>query len=153
MPYFALKTNLLEKPLVINSSTPLCIPLGTSADEICFIGNVSMPKGFPIGGVFGEEAATLTLVYEDGEKQTLPLRNGKEICTAAGWYGPSRINPVATGAQRAIRFINDMDREHYVANLFRIPTSKKSNLKCITVDGVSEGYHLLLYGISFKEVN
>ena len=146
-----LKVNLLKKPLVINSDNPVNIPLDKAADEICFIGNVSMPKGFPIGGTFGEEAATLTLNYKDGEKQSVRLRNGQEICTAAGWYGPSRINPTASNAERALKFINDMDREHYVANLFRIQTSKRAELADITIDNVRDGYQLLLYGVSIKE--
>ncbi|MBQ9070134.1 MAG: hypothetical protein IJY23_02125 [Clostridia bacterium] len=144
-----LKVELLEKPLVINSKTPLVIPVKKIADEICFIGNVSMPKGFPIDAPYGEVAATLTITYQGDESESIPLRNGKEITTAAGWYGPSRINPVASNAERALTVINDMDREHYVVNLFRIKT-KNAEISNITIGSVSEGYHLLLYGISLK---
>lgn len=148
----ALPVDLLQKPIVINANAPFELNVGREVDGICFIGNVSMPKGFPIDGKFGELAATVTLTYADGDTVEIPLRNGQEITTAAGWYGPSRINPVASNAPRALKIINDMDREHYVANLFRVNAKKDTVLEKVTVSGVAEGYQLLLYGISIKEI-
>ena len=146
-----LPVDLLIKPIVINADTPFELPVNRQTSEVCLVGNVSMPKGFPIGGEFGETAATLTLTYSNGEVTEMPLRNGKEITTAAGWYGPSRINPVASGAPRALRIINDMDREHYVANLFRIKTNSGATLESVAIKNVGEGYQLLLYGITVAE--
>ena len=147
----ALPVDLLIKPIVINASTPFELAVNRAVGEVCLVGNVSMPKGFPIGGEFGETAATLVLTYSDGETTEIPLRNGQEITTAAGWYGPSRINPVASGAPRALRIINDMDREHYVANLFRVKTSDSATLESVSIKNVGEGYQLLLYGVTVAE--
>ncbi|MBE6693150.1 MAG: hypothetical protein E7589_00080 [Ruminococcaceae bacterium] len=147
----ALPVDLLQKPIVININAPFELEIGKAVDGLCLIGNVSMPCGFPIGGKFGELAATLTLSYADGSQVDIPLRNGQEITTAAGWYGPSRINPVASGAPRALKIINDMDREHYVANLFRVDANSNVALNKITVSTAADTYQLLLYGVTVKE--
>ena len=108
----------------------------------------SMPKGYPIDGVFGEKMGEITVTYEDGEAEVIPLRNGYEITTTCAWYGPSRINPVASEAPRAIKFINDMDREHFVANLYSLKVNSSKKVKKITLRVTAEGYDLLVYGVT-----
>lgn len=144
----SLPVDLSSKPFVIRKDSPLMLDIGKKADEIFIIGNSSMPKGFPIGGEYGEDVAILEVTYTDGATQAVVLQNGREITTAAGWYGPSRINPVASHAPRAIRFINDMDREHYVTNLFSVTTDPDKTVDKLCVRVVAEGYDILTYGVT-----
>ena len=76
-----------------------------------------------------------------------PLRNGHEITTAAGWFGPSRIRPVAPNAPCVLRFINDPDRERYVAHLLRLPLETGREL-CGLEIRAGDGYALLYYGVT-----
>ena len=75
------------------------------------------------------------------------LRNGHEITTAAGWFGPSRIRPVASNAPCVLRFINDPDRERYVAHLLRLPLETGREL-CGLEIRAGDGYALLYYGVT-----
>ncbi len=144
----SLPVELLRQPIVLNHDTPAELTLSDDCASIYLIGNVSMPKGFPIGGAFGEPVAVCALHYTDGSTEQTVLRNGQEITTAAGWYGPSRVNPVASNAPRALRFVNDMDREHYVVNLFRLPVSVGKIPKKLQMQVLNDTYDLLLYGVT-----
>lgn len=139
---------LSTRPFVADGEESFKLNLDACADKVYVIGAVSLPHGFPIGGAFGETAATLSLTYEDGETVTVPLRNGKELTTATSWFGPSRINPVASGAPRAIRFIWNMDGEHYIANLLPIEADKSRRLTQVTVKVENNAYNLLIYGVT-----
>ena len=144
----SLPVDLTEKPVVIVPERELEVKIDSSSDKIHLIGMTSMPKGYPIDGVFGEKIGEITVTYEGGEAEVIPLRNGYEITTTCAWYGPSRINPVASEAPRAIKFINDMDREHFVANLYSVAVDPLKKVGKITLRVTSEGYNLLLYGVT-----
>ncbi|MDD6683926.1 MAG: hypothetical protein PUE61_12330 [Clostridiales bacterium] len=73
-----------------------------------------------------------------------------EITTAAVCYGPSRINPVAEMAPRALEFSYDFDREQYIANLLSLPIDPEKSLEKIKVQVNGEGYALLVYGITLE---
>ncbi len=145
-----LPVDLLRKPLVIDSDTPFEITLSADTKALSFIGMTSMPCGFPIDGAYGETAAEIILAYGDGSKTVRPIRNGKELTTACAWYGPSRINPRAENAPRAIHFINDMDREHYVANLYTLSTENGKNPFSVRLRVANGNYNILLYGITVQ---
>jgi hypothetical protein len=108
-----------------------------------------MPKGYPIDGKHGEVVGEIITEYCDGSRDITQLRNGYEITTTCAWYGPSRINPVASESPRAVKFINDMDREHYVANLYSLSVDSSKKTEKITLRVTAEGYNLLIYGITF----
>lgn len=137
---------LLSQPIVLNSSIEMKVPLDADAKALFVIGNVSMPKGFPIDGAYGEVAAVYEVTYEDGRVESHEMRNGQEITTACAWFGPSRINPRASKAPRALQFIHDMDREHYIVNRYRLPLTGEA--VSLTIRVVAEGYDLLTYGIT-----
>ena len=99
-------------------------------------------------GKFGETAATLTLEYDDGTVTEQPVRNGKELTTAVAWLGPSRINPIASAAPRAIHFIWNMDTEHYIANLLPIAADGTKKLERVGVRLENENYNMLIYGVT-----
>lgn len=146
-----LPTELRQKPLVLDENTEICVKPDVIAVAAHIIGCVSMPKGFPIGGEYGEEAARIEVTYDDGEKTVTPLRNGQEITTATAWYGPSRIDPRAANAPRILRYVIDPDgdREQYVINRYRLPLAGKK-IASLAVRGVGEGYFTLLYGITLE---
>ena len=143
-----LPVSLLKKPIVVSAGDAFEVKINAATDKIHLIGMTSMPKGYPIDGVFGEKMGEIVTTYADGGEEVTSLRNGYEITTACAWYGPSRINPVASEAPRAIKFINDMDREHFVANLYSLPVSKEKKVEKITLRVTAEGYNLLLYGVT-----
>lgn len=145
----SLPVSLLEKPLVVMrpAAGQVFLPLDGSGRALYLLGSVSMPKGFPIEGAFGEEAGQCVVCYADGGRQIIPLRNGLEVTTAAGWFGPSRIRPVASNAPCVLRFINDPDRERYAAHLLRLPLEAGRALRGLEIRAV-EGYALLYYGVT-----
>ncbi len=140
---------LSRKPVVVPCGSEFEIKIDSETDKIHLIGMTSMPKAYPIDGVFGEKMGEIVTKYADGSETVTSLRNGYEITTACAWYGPSRINPVASEAPRAIKFINDMDREHFVANLYSLPTDSGRKVEKVTLRVIAEGYNLLLYGVTF----
>jgi len=131
----------------VNEAYAPCIEIGKACTELLLIGVTSMPKGWPIGGTYGETAGTLTIRYADGTEEPHILRNGYEVTTATALYGPSRINPTAANAQRVLYCIHDMDREQYVVNLLRILPEKADEIASVTLTA-ENGYDLLLYGMN-----
>ena len=143
-----LPVDLSRQPIVVIPEKDFELKIDATTDKIHLVGMTSMPKGYPIDGVFGEKMGEIIVTYEDGTETVTSLRNGYEITTACAWYGPSRINPVASEATRAIKFINDMDREHFVANLYSLPADSAKKAEKITLRVTAEGYNLLLYGVT-----
>ena len=143
-----LPVDLSRQPIVVIPEKDFELKIDATTDKIHLVGMTSMPKGYPIDGVFGEKMGEIIVTYEDGTETVTSLRNGYEITTACAWYGPSRINPVASEAPRAIKFINDMDREHFVANLYSLPADSAKKVEKITLRVTAEGYNLLLYGVT-----
>ena len=143
----SLPVELLTKPVAVNEGYAPCIAVGKACTELLLIGGTSMPKGWPIGGTYGETAGKLTIRYTDGDEEAHILRNGYEITTATALYGPSRINPTAANAQRVLYCIHDMDREQYVVNLLRIQPERKDTVESVTLTA-ENGYDLLLYGLN-----
>ena len=140
---------LLEKPLVVMKpdAGQIFLRLSDSGRALYLIGCVSMPKGFPIDGEFEEEAGQCIVCYADGDRRRIPLRNGREVTTAAGWFGPSRIRPIASNAPCVLRFVNDPDRERYVAHLLRLPLETDRELSGLELRA-GDGYALLYYGMT-----
>ena len=143
-----LPVSLSSRPFVVDADESFSLSVDKTVEKLYLIGGTSMPHGFPIGGEFGERAATLTLTYEDGETVALPLRNGRELTTATAWFGPSRINPVASGAPRALKFIWNMDGEHYIANLLTVKTDKSKKLSSVSVGIENREYNFFIYGVT-----
>ena len=61
--------------------------------------------------------------------------------------GSARIRPVASNAPCVLRFINDPDRERYVAHLLRLPLETGREL-CGLEIRAGDGYALLYYGVT-----
>lgn len=139
---------LLRRPLVLADEIEL--PVGKQASALYLIGNVSMPHGFPIGGVYGEPVFDLTVCYTDGTSERATMKNGLDVTTAAGLYGPSRIDPVAANSPRACRFSYQYDWEHYVVNVRRLPLDPAKTVEKLRFTRANDGYQPLLYGVTLQ---
>ena len=145
-----LPVDLEYRPLVVAKDCALDIAVGDSADTLHLIGMTSLAYGYPTDGAYGDEAIRLNVRYTDGTEDTHIFRNGFEITTACSWYGPSRINPVAANAPRALYFINDPDRERFVANRLALCVCKDKKIASLHFEALTEQYNLLLYGITLQ---
>lgn len=74
-----------------------------------FFGNVGISNGWPISGERGEVVDGYIVCYSDGNFQQRKLKNGDDITAAVGVFGPSRINPIAANAPRALKISYDYD--------------------------------------------
>ena len=152
------KTNLAGINVTLNSCpivTPfgesITIPVNASASAIYLLGCVSLPKGWPISGEYGDEIGGVTIRYADGTSTRRILKNGEDVTTVTGVFGPSRIDPRAANALRVLSFAYDYDREQYHLNLLKIPTTPNSPITEITIWVTAEGYNLLTYGLSLAK--
>jgi len=140
---------LSDKPYVVDGE--VVVPIGDRASKIHVIGNVSMPRGWPIHGEYGETAAEYIVTYADGTADVFPMRNGFEITTATALYGPSRINPVAVNCRRALEWHYDYDFEQYIANHCVLPVDSGREIVSLTLRDAGNGYYTLLYGVSIEK--
>jgi hypothetical protein len=121
------------RPVVLTPEVPeLEIPVGREGLRLHILGQVTFPTGFPIVGNEGEEIARYTLRYTSGKTQQVPLRNGREVAQSNLVHVATRIDPEATGAQRALYFPKDLAREHYQVLLFSVRTEqgRVASLQC-----------------------
>lgn len=134
------------QPVVIRDEE--VVEVNANVSKLLFIGNVSMPYGYPAYGTHGEVAAEYVLEYEDGTTKVIELRNGIELTTALGSVGPSRIDPVAPGVSPAIKYSYDLNWEHFIANLFETCADAQRKLARVRIRVLNENYALALYGLT-----
>ncbi len=133
-----------KTPYVLADGCEIVFDKGKT-DALTLIGCVSLPKGYPLSGAYGEEVAVLEVAYTDGTTQQIPLRNGKEVTTALRSFGPSRIDPIAENTVRFAEFAYEVNHENYLINALRLPVVNKPFAK-LTLRSTNNGYHLLVYG-------
>lgn len=110
------------RPLVVTPESPeIEIPASGPYLRLHFLGHVTAPGGHPVEGAVGDTAASYTVRYTAGRTVEVPLRNGIEIAAGNIIDGATRIDPVATSAQRAFWFAKDWAREQYQGLLFSLP--------------------------------
>jgi len=145
-----IKTNIFRPahPLVIPCGESVTIPVERAAKAVYFFGNVSMPKGWPISGEYGDVVGGYTIRYADGTSTKRKLRNGEDITTVTGVFGPSRIDPRAANAPRVLSFSYDYDREQYHMNVLKVATESENPITEISIWVTGADYYLLTYGIS-----
>ncbi len=134
-------------PYVVSDGEKVVFDCGRKTSELTLLGLVSASVGYPLGGDYGETAAELTLEYESGEREQMPIRNGIELTTVYTTSGSSRIDPIAEKAKRFARFGYDKNFENYIINRLNIPLENKSTLKRVTLTSSSLAYDILVYGI------
>lgn len=111
------------RAVVLTAAVPdAVIPIHQTCAQLHILGQVSFPVGYPLLGQLGETVAVYTLHYASGKIQTLPVRNGIEVVQANCIDAATRIDPIATAAQPALKYIKDSAREQYQILLWSIPT-------------------------------
>lgn len=136
-------------PAVLGDSQTLIYEGECKTDAITLIGAVSVNKGYPISGELDEEAARITVVFEDVE-QSFPVRNGRELSTVFSTIGSSRIDPRASNAPRFAEISYDLNFEQYVINRLTIQLDSMKTIKRVEISSLDNGYQMLIYGILAK---
>jgi hypothetical protein len=75
-------------------------------------------RGYPQAGAFGELAAEYIVSFDDGSKESVPLRNGIELADYRMFFGLSFIDPVATDTARVLAWKGDFGTKMYQMRLF-----------------------------------
>jgi hypothetical protein len=136
------------RPLVLTAESPLVqIPLGLECTKLHFLGQVTMPSGFPMVGSVGEVVASYTLHYGGGRTEEVRLRNGFEVAAANLVHVASRTNPDTAAAQRALVFTKDVVREQYQALLFSLPT-QGGKVESVTWRLHGQQFPLMLFALT-----
>jgi hypothetical protein len=125
--------NGYARPAMVTPAVPeVEIPVGVEGLRLHILGQVTLPVGFPAVGADGETVAVYTLRYASGKSREVPLRNGYEVAQSNLIDVATRIDPVATEAQRALLFAKDLAREQYQVLLYSLPLEeeKLTSLQC-----------------------
>lgn len=148
--HFALIEGLV-RPLILTPNSPeITIPLAVNCTALHVLGHVTLPDGFPPMGHPGEIVATYTLHFSGGRTQDVPIRNGIEVARANLVWGATRIDSVATAAQRALSFTKDWAREQYQVLLFSLPVGG-GRVESITARLAVQQPPLLLFAITAEQ--
>lgn len=139
-------TELSEKPFILSDGCEIVFG-GTTASKLSIVGAVSMPKGYPISGDYGEEAAKITVTFVGGEEKHFTLRNGIDFTTAMMTYGPSRIDPIGENTERFAVYGYDKNHENYLINKLDLSLEKEYNIESVRFTSLNKGYDLLVYGV------
>ena len=120
---------------------------GGQTNSITLLGMTSLPKGYPIGGDYGEEAFELEVKAKDGGVKRYSLKNGIDFTFAATTLSSSRINPVAEKAERFAEFSYEKNFEQYVINRLDVDLGENIDVEQISIRSLNKGYKLLIYSI------
>lgn len=133
-------------PAVLEDEQILIYEGECKTDKITIIGAVSFNKGYPISGRLGEDAAVVTVEFEN-EKKSFIIRNGRELTTVFATIGSSRIDPRADNAPRFAEFSYDLNFEQYVINKLEFKWDCTKTVKRLTIASLNNGYQILTYGV------
>jgi hypothetical protein len=111
------------RPVLLAADGSVRIPLGRAGGRLHILGQVTFPSGYPVRGQHGETIATYRLAG-GGHEQRIPVRNGIEAAQANLIYQATRIQPIATAAQPALKYVKDIVREQYQVLLWTVPVEK-----------------------------
>ena len=138
---------LYEVPKVLCNSNEFTFPCSGKGSKLHVLGNVSIHKGYPVGGEYGRAVAELVVNYVDGSRDTTLLLNGVHITTVFGLKGPSRINPVAEMTSDYARFGYDVNFEQFIIKHLELPLRTDTEIEKVTLHSMNNSYKLLTYGI------
>lgn len=136
-----------QTPYVLKAGTPLLFEGALQAQKLSILGLTSVINGYPLGGAYGENVLSVFIVYDDGDQQVIPLKNGIHITTVFSLHQSSRIDPVAEQARRFALFGYDKNFEIYVMNRLDIPLKQEKKLKHVVFTSENDRYAVLLYGV------
>lgn len=138
---------LQHTPALAGDGADCCYTGSGYSDCITLVGAVSLGKGYPISGEYGEEGFEIIVEGRDGYEQRFVLRNGVDFTTVFALLGSSRINPQAKNVSRFANFSYDKDFESYVINRLDLKLNKKIEIKNVRIVSLNKGYQLLTYGV------
>jgi hypothetical protein len=125
IPFRVPVVNGYARPVLLAPETPeVTISVGQACERLHILGQVTFPVGYPVVGKRGEKVATYRLRYSGGREQEVPVRNGMEVAQANRIHVATRIDAVATEAQRALEFEKDVVREQYQVLLLSVPVER-----------------------------
>lgn len=134
-------------PLTVGDGARLVFPVEDAVSKAVMLGGVSLPKGYPIGGEYGEAVLDFIFVYENGETDVHTLKNGEEITTCFTTFGPSQIHAVSEKGMPFARFSYDKNHENYKIDRLTIRPEKAGKVKDIVLQSSGNGYNALVYGL------
>ncbi len=126
------------RPLILTAaSSEFLIPVGHECERLHILGQVTLPLGYPLIGKRGERVATYRVRYRGGREQEIAVRAGNEAAQSNLIHEATRIEPVATKAQRALEYIKDVVREQYQVLLWTVELKRGvvESLKCELKEG------------------
>ena len=137
------------RPVVLSEEVNrIVIKINKICSKLFIFGHTTLPSGYPVKGKLGEEIAKYVLVYTDGTKREIVLRNGIEITTSNIIWGPSRLNPVTSSVYQTLKITVDPIYEIYIVNCFILDVDSSKTLDSITFELLNPDYIPLLYGIT-----
>jgi hypothetical protein len=135
------------RPVVLTPAHPeITCPIGLRCSGLHVLGHISCPDGYPALGEPGSLAATLRINLQEVSPEIIPLRHGYEIARGNMIYLCSRLDPVTSNAQRALRFVKDTAREVYQILLFSVPV--KGQVQSVTYRLQDGAQPLLIFAIN-----
>jgi hypothetical protein len=146
-------------PVALRAGSPLVlagecaaveIAVGAKAAVLHAVGHTTYFDGWPARGAAGEVVARYRLVYAEGAPVEVPLRAGIEMASASMIVRHSRMDPVATAAERVLVLTIDPDFEIYQINRASIAADPSRMLERVVFESTNPGYCPLLYGITVE---
>lgn len=126
IPFETAQVSGHTRPVVIRTGSAVEIPIHAEADRLHFLGNVTVPDGYPTRGEPGGVIGTYTIDYADGTKQEIPLRWGLEVARANVVCSSALLNPIAQLATPVIKFVPNESYEDYRTFLYTAPVKRKT---------------------------
>jgi hypothetical protein len=125
VPFRTPLLNGSTRPVVVAPGSSVEIAMNATANYLHFLGNATIPDGYPTFGKIGDVVGTIEVSYAKGTSKTIPLRWGMEVARANTITVASRINPVAVLAPKALEYVKDVRREVYQTLLFSVPVDPR----------------------------
>jgi hypothetical protein len=125
------------RPLVLTPDRPVTVAINLDCKRLHILGQVTFSAGYPELGKRGETIANFHLKYSGGGERQIPVRNGIEVAQANLIHAATRIEPIATQAQPALKYVKDIVREQYQVLLWTVPQEdgKLETLSCEMQEG------------------
>jgi Glycosyl hydrolases family 2, TIM barrel domain/Glycosyl hydrolases family 2 len=114
------------RPVVVLTGKSIEIPVHAEADRLHFLGNVTVPDGYPTRGDVGGQIGIYTIYYTDGSKQEVPLRWGLEVTRANVVSSSTLLNPVALLSTPVIKYTRNESYEDYRTFLYTVAIKRKN---------------------------
>jgi hypothetical protein len=120
------------RPLLLTADGPVTVPIDGECERLHFLGQVTFAGGYPVHGKRGETVGTYHFRYSGGGEREILVRNGIEVAQANLIHEATRIDPIATEAQPALKYVKDIVREQYQFLLWSVPLErgKVESLRC-----------------------